>query len=44
MMKRFANRQYRSPMIWGFIRNAYAVAKYGRDWKTTGQAGTITVA
>jgi len=33
-MKRFANRQYRSPVIWEFIRNAYATAKYGRDWKT----------
>lgn len=34
-MKRFANRQYRSPLIWEFIRNAYATEKYGRDWKSS---------
>lgn len=33
-MKRFANRQFRSPLIWEFIRNAYATDKYGRDWKS----------
>ncbi|TWO71501.1 replication initiation protein [Caenimonas sedimenti] len=32
-MKRFANRQYRSPVILEFVRNAYATARYGRDWK-----------
>ncbi len=37
-MKRFASRQYRSPVIWGFIRDAYASATYGRDWKTSVQA------
>lgn len=38
-MKRFANRQYRSPLIWEFIRNAYAKEKYGRDWKTSSTIG-----
>lgn len=38
-MKRFTSRQYRSPMIWAYIRNAYATSKYGRDWKTAGPAG-----
>lgn len=32
-MRRFANRQYRSPLIWEFIRNAYAIEKFGKDWK-----------
>lgn len=32
-MKRFDNRQYRSPVIWDHIRNAYASARYGADWK-----------
>jgi hypothetical protein len=37
-MKRFASRQYRSPIIREYIREAYASEKYGRDWKTSGQA------
>jgi hypothetical protein len=37
-MKRFASRQYRSPIIWGFIREAYASTKYGRNWKVSGEA------
>ncbi len=38
-LKRFASRQYRSPLIWEYIRNAYATAKYGRDWKNPGRPG-----
>lgn len=33
-IKRFTNRQYRSPVIWEFIRNTYATVKYGHDWKS----------
>lgn len=35
-MKRFSNRQYRSPLIWEFIRNAYATEKFGKNWKSSG--------
>jgi hypothetical protein len=37
-MKRFASKQYRSPIIREFIREAYASEKYGRDWKTSTEA------
>lgn len=33
-MKRFANKQYRSPVIWDYIRSAYAASKYGANWKS----------
>lgn len=32
-MRRFANKQYRSPLIWDHIRNAYAIERYGRGWR-----------
>jgi hypothetical protein len=37
-IKRFASKQYRSPIIREFIREAYASEKYGRDWKTSTEA------
>jgi len=41
-LKRFANKQYRSPLIWDFIRSAYASAQYGRDWKAAAGAEAQT--
>lgn len=37
-MKRFASKQYRSPIIREFIREAYASEKYGKGWKTSARA------
>jgi hypothetical protein len=36
-MKRFAQKQYRSPLIWEYIRSAYASVKYGPHWKVLPQ-------
>lgn len=33
LLKRFATKQYRSPMVWGLIRQAYADDVYGEGWK-----------
>jgi hypothetical protein len=40
-MKRFASKQYRSPVIWDFIRSAYAAAKYGANWKVPPRKATL---
>ena len=34
MQKRLDNKQFRAPMVWEYIRSAYAAASYGPDWKT----------
>lgn len=33
MQKRLDRKQYRTPMVWEYIRAAYAVHKYGANWK-----------
>lgn len=33
MRKRLDNKQYRAPMVWEYIRSAYATVHYGGDWK-----------
>jgi hypothetical protein len=33
MQKRFDQKQYRAPMIWEYIRSAYAEEHFGADWK-----------
>lgn len=33
MQRRFDQKQYRAPMIWEYIRTAYAEATFGPDWR-----------
>jgi hypothetical protein len=33
MLKRLDNKQYRAPMVWEYIRAAYAAEVYGTNWK-----------
>lgn len=39
MVKRFDAKQYRAPMVWEFIRNAFAEERLGKDWRATPPAG-----
>lgn len=34
LQKRFESKQYRSPMVWEYIRNTFAEELYGQDWRT----------
>lgn len=34
ILKRFDQKQYRAPMVWEYIRTAYAEQKYGKEWRS----------
>lgn len=34
MQKRFTQKQYRAPMVWEYIRTAFAEERFGRSWRT----------
>lgn len=40
MQRRFDQKQYRAPMIWEYIRTAYADTNFGPDWRAMPSAPT----
>lgn len=34
ILKRFDQKQYRAPMVWEYIRTAFAEQKFGMDWRS----------